>query len=87
MTRYQWPPDYSNLAFKRQYSDRLLGHVGKLFAAVETRTGKVDGQTFDRKRQTEFIAFLEYIHKNIPASVNTIQIVLGNLWMRKQAGP
>jgi hypothetical protein len=54
-----------------------------LFAAFDTRTGKVFGRTFDRKRQAEFIAFLEYLDKEIPASVKTIRIVLDNLVMRK----
>jgi transposase len=54
-----------------------------LFAAFDTRTGKTYGRTFDRKRQAEFIAFLEYLNKEIPASVNTIRIVLDNLRMHK----
>ncbi|MFN6560816.1 MAG: hypothetical protein RMY28_013670 [Nostoc sp. ChiSLP01] len=31
-----------------------------LFAAFDTRTGRVWGQTYERKRQEEFIGFLEY---------------------------
>lgn len=37
-----------------------------LFAAFNTRTGEVWGQTYERKRQVEFIQFLEYLDKQIP---------------------
>ncbi|MBV8383208.1 MAG: IS630 family transposase, partial [Planctomycetaceae bacterium] len=54
-----------------------------LFAAFDTRTGKVYGMTAARKRQTEFIAFLEQLDREIPASVTTIHVVLDNLRMHK----
>ncbi len=54
-----------------------------LFAAFDTRTGKVYGMTASRKRQAEFIAFLEQLDREIPASVKTIHIVLDNLRMHK----
>jgi transposase len=54
-----------------------------LFTAFDTRTGKVYGQTAGRKRQAEFIAFLEQLDREIPASVKTIHIVLDNLRMHK----
>jgi transposase len=54
-----------------------------LFAAFDTRTGKVYGQTASRKRQVEFIAFLEQLDREIPASVTTVRIVLDNLRMHK----
>lgn len=54
-----------------------------LFAAFNTRTGKVCGLTASRKRQSEFIKFLEELDREIPASVNTIHIVLDNLRMHK----
>jgi transposase len=54
-----------------------------LFAAFDTRTGKVYGLTASRKRQSEFIAFLEQLEREIPASVKTIHIVLDNLPMHK----
>jgi hypothetical protein len=50
-----------------------------LFAAFDTRTGKVSGQTAGRKRPSEFIAFLEHLDREIPASVRTIPLVLDNL--------
>jgi hypothetical protein len=51
----------------------------QLFAAFDTRTGKVYGQGFDRKRQKEFIAFLEYLDREIPASMTLIHLVLDNV--------
>jgi transposase len=54
-----------------------------LFAAFDTRTGKVYGLTAARKRQSEFIEFLEQLDREIPTSVNTIHIVLDNLRMHK----
>jgi transposase len=54
-----------------------------LFAAFDTRTGTVYGMTASRKRQTEFIAFLEQLDRQIPASVTTIHVVLDNVRMHK----
>ena len=54
-----------------------------LFAAFDTRTGKVYGLTASRKRQSEFIEFLEQLDGQIPTSVNRIHIVLDNLRMHK----
>jgi transposase len=54
-----------------------------LFAAFDTRTGKVYGQTADRKRQSEFLAFLEQLDREIPETVTTIHVVLDNLVMHK----
>ncbi len=49
-----------------------------LFAAFDTRTGKVTAQTFVRKRQIEFIALLTQLDKELPASVRQIHLVLDN---------
>jgi transposase len=54
-----------------------------LFAAFDRRTGKVYGLTASRKRQSEFIQFLERLGREILMSVNTIHIVLDNLRMHK----
>src|SRR5215469_12965517 len=54
-----------------------------LFTAFDTRTGKVYGLTAPRKRQAEFITFLERLDGEIPASVTTIHLVLDNLVMHK----
>lgn len=54
-----------------------------LFAAFDTRSGKVYARTADRKRQVEFIAFLEQLDREVPAEKTTIHLVLDNLPMHK----
>ena len=49
----------------------------------DTRTGEVWGQTYERKRQEEFIAFLEYLEQQLPAHITTIHLVLDNLSVHK----
>ena len=52
-----------------------------LFAAFDTRSGKVYGYTAERKRQTEFIIFLEQLDKVIENKITHIYIVLDNVPM------
>jgi hypothetical protein len=54
-----------------------------LFAAFDTRTGKVYGMTAERKRQAEFIAFLEMLDREIDPRVTVTHVVLDNLRMHK----
>lgn len=54
-----------------------------LFAAFDTRTGRVYARTAQRKRQGEFIAFLEQLDAEIPETVTVIHVVLDNLRMHK----
>jgi DDE superfamily endonuclease len=54
-----------------------------LFAAFDTRTGRVSGMTAARKRQAEFIASLELWDREIPPSIRTIHLVLDNLRMHQ----
>jgi transposase len=54
-----------------------------LFAAFDTRSGTVYARTAERKRQVEFIAFLEQLDREIPATITTIHVVLDNLRMHK----
>ena len=54
-----------------------------LFAGFDTRTGKVYAHTAERKRQVEFIAFLEKMDREVPATITTIHVVLDNLRMHK----
>jgi transposase len=49
-----------------------------LFAAFDTRTGKVYAE---RKRQKEFIEFLEQLERAIPDSITTIHLVMDNVRM------
>lgn len=51
----------------------------QLFAAFDTRSGKVYGQCFDRKRQEEFIAFLSWLEQQVPAHIKTIHMIGDNL--------
>jgi len=51
----------------------------QLFAGFDTRSGKVHGQCHERKRQSEFIAFLEHLEREIPAPIRTIHLVCDNL--------
>jgi hypothetical protein len=54
-----------------------------LFAAFDTRTGKVYARTAVRKRQKEFIALLTQLDEEIPSSVRCIWLVLDNLSVHK----
>ncbi len=54
-----------------------------LFAAFDTRTGKVYHCTGERKRQIEFIALLEILDHAFDPYVSAIHIVLDNLRMHK----
>jgi transposase len=54
-----------------------------LFAAFDTRTGKAYGMTAERKRQEEFIAFLEMLDRQFGPEVTLIHVVLDNLRMHK----
>lgn len=47
-----------------------------LFAAFDTRTGKVYSSTAERKRPQEFIAFLEMLDQEIPPEITAIHVVL-----------
>lgn len=52
----------------------------QLFAAFDTRTGRVYGQCYERKRQVEFIAFLEHLEAQFPEeTIKTIHLVCDNL--------
>lgn len=50
-----------------------------LFAAFDTRTGRVLGILRKRKRQAEFIELLEAIDRTTPASVTLIHLLCDNL--------
>jgi transposase len=52
-----------------------------LFAAFDTRTGEVYAHTAERKRQAEFIEFLEKLDRPIPAEVTEVHRVMDNLRM------
>lgn len=88
-TRPPLPGNYPNRVEHHYRRDGALN----LFAAFDTRTGKLYGQCFARKRQIEFIAFLETLDLEISREVKTIHIVCDNVsthhgkevqrWLRK----
>ena len=51
----------------------------QLFAAIDTRSGKIYGQCCDRKRQQEFISFLEHLDQQIAPAIKTIHMIGDNL--------
>jgi transposase len=51
----------------------------QLFGAKNVRTGKVFGICYPRKRQAEFIHFLEALDAHVPASIRKIHVVLDNV--------
>jgi transposase len=55
-----------------------------LFAALNTLTGEVMGQTMQRHRHQEFIRFLNRIERDIPEG-NTIHVILDNYATHKHA--
>ncbi len=50
-----------------------------LFAAFDTRAGRVYGLTARRKRQVEHLALLEHLDRVIPASVTVIHLLADNV--------
>ena len=52
-----------------------------LFSVINTRTGKVSARCARRKRQSEFIGFLEQLDQEFDASIRVIHIVLDNVRM------
>ena len=54
-----------------------------LFAAFDTRSGRVYGQCHRRKRATEFVAFLTYLDGQIDPAITRVHLVLDNLRTHK----
>lgn len=54
-----------------------------LFAGFDTRTGTVYATTAERKRQVEFIAFLEHVNREVAPAITTIHVVLDNVRMHR----
>ena len=50
-----------------------------LFAAFDTRSGRVYGVTTRRKRQVEYLTLLEHLDQSIPAAVTTIHLLADNV--------
>lgn len=54
-----------------------------LIAGFNTRSGEVLGVCRPRKRQAEFIEFLETLDAHVPQKVTTVHVVLDNVVMHK----
>jgi len=51
----------------------------QLFAAFDTRSGRVYGVTTRRKRQVEYLTLLEHLDHAIPTSITTIHLLADNV--------
>jgi hypothetical protein len=65
-----------------EHEYRRVGALN-LLAAFNTRTGEVLGRCYDRKRQVEFIDFLEALEAATPSAITTIHVVLDNVRTHK----
>jgi transposase len=57
-----------------EHEDKRAGAL-KLFAAFDTRSGKVYGHCDDRKRPRDFMAFLEAVDVEVEERIRTIHLV------------
>jgi transposase len=62
---------------ERRAHDYLRHGTTSLFAALDTRTGNVIGQTHRRHRSEEFRKFLDTIEKNVPEDLD-VHLVMDN---------
>ena len=72
------PAQPQNMPNRVEHEYKRAGALN-LFAAFDTRSGRVDGYCAERKRQQEFIAFLEQLDCAIAASITTIHVVCDNV--------
>jgi hypothetical protein len=59
------------------------GRALHMFAAFDTRTGKVYARAARRKRQKKFIPFLAQLQREIPSSVTRIYLIHANARIHK----
>lgn len=67
---------------ERRTHDYKRHGTTSLFAALDTRTGKIIGQTQRRHRSAEFRNFLDTIERNVPAELE-VHLVLDNYGTHK----
>jgi transposase len=72
------PAQPGNLPNRYEHEYKRSGALN-LFAAFDTRSGTVYRQCHPRKRQQEFIAFLEQLDREIAADITTIHLVCDNV--------
>jgi transposase len=68
------PAQPHHLPNRVEHEDKRAGAL-HLFAAFDIRSGQVYGHCYDRKRQREFIAFLEAVDVEVEADIRTIHLV------------
>ncbi|MGH9928626.1 MAG: IS630 family transposase [Pyrinomonadaceae bacterium] len=69
---------------ERRTFDYKRNGTTSLFAALNTRTGKIIGQTYPRHRSVEFRKFLDKIEENVPPELD-VHIILDNYGTHKTA--
>jgi transposase len=72
------PAQPQHLPNRYEHEDKRAGAL-HLFAAFDTRAGQVYGHCDDRKRQREFIDFLEALDREIDEPISTIPLVCDNV--------
>jgi transposase len=72
------PAQPGNLPNRYEHEYKRSGALN-LFAAFDTRSGTVYGQCYPRKRQQEFIAFLEQLDREIAEDITTIHLICDNV--------
>jgi DDE superfamily endonuclease len=72
------PAQPQNIPNRHEQEYKRAGALN-LFAAFDTRSGQVYGHCYERKRQQEFIAFLEALDREIAAYIRTIHLVCDNV--------
>jgi DDE superfamily endonuclease len=72
------PAQPRNLPNRCEHEYKRAGALN-LFAAFDTRSGKVYGHCADRKRQQECMAFLEQLDREIDAHITMIHLVCDNV--------
>jgi transposase len=72
------PAQPQNLPHRCEHEYKRAGALN-LFAAFDPRSGQVYGQCDDRKRQREFMAFLEHLDREIAEPIRTMHLVCENV--------
>jgi transposase len=72
------PAQPQNIPNRQEHEYKRAGAL-HLFAAFDTRSGQVYGRCYERKRQQEFIAFLEALDTAIATSIQTIHLICDNV--------
>jgi hypothetical protein len=72
------PAQPQNIPNRHEHEYKRAGALN-LFAAFDTRSGTVYGQCYERKRQREFITFLEVLDAEIDACIRIIHLVCDNV--------